>query len=276
MKRPHASTPDMCDSCSPPMACRKSSSSSGDPYQWQVEQTVRAVLQAWGDDHPSDWAICYQSRATPQKWLEPSTEQELERAARDRVAVVVVPIAFVSEHSETLVELDIEYRELADRLGIEGYFRVPAANDDATLYCRTGRTGAARARPWSRSLQPFRRPHLSCRLYRLPDDDAPGCLTPHAPRLVIFDCDGVLIDSEPVVNELVAAELTRLGWPMTAGGMLRALSRPQPRRHGAADRGAGWAAGWPPAGPRQWRHASSPGCNMMCPWLPVRGKRWRL
>ncbi|HEY6434604.1 MAG TPA: ferrochelatase [Acetobacteraceae bacterium] len=103
---------------------------SGDPYQWQVEQTVHAVLRAWGNDHPADWAICYQSRATPQKWLEPSTEQELERAARDGVAVVVVPIAFVSEHSETLVELDIEYRQFADRLGISGYFRVPAPNDD--------------------------------------------------------------------------------------------------------------------------------------------------
>ncbi len=106
---------------------------SGDPYQWQVEQTVRAVLHAWGDDHPSDWVICYQSRATPQKWLEPSTEQELERAAHDGVAVVVVPIAFVSEHSETLVELDVEYRQLADRLGIIGYFRVPASNDDAAF-----------------------------------------------------------------------------------------------------------------------------------------------
>jgi ferrochelatase len=103
---------------------------SGDPYQWQVEQTVRAVMHAWGDDRMPDWVICYQSRATPQKWLEPSTEQELERAARDGVAVVVVPIAFVSDHSETLVELDVEYRHLADRLGIPGYFRVPAANDD--------------------------------------------------------------------------------------------------------------------------------------------------
>ncbi len=63
-------------------------------------------------------AVCYQSRATPQQWLTPSTEAEIERAAHDGVAVLVVPIAFVSEHSETLVELDVEYRALADRLGV--------------------------------------------------------------------------------------------------------------------------------------------------------------
>jgi protoporphyrin/coproporphyrin ferrochelatase len=97
----------------------------GDPYQRQVEQSVAGVLAAWGEGE-IDWAICYQSRATPQRWLEPSTISEIERAARDRVALLVVPIAFVSEHSETLVELDIEYRHLAERLGVPGYFRVPA------------------------------------------------------------------------------------------------------------------------------------------------------
>ncbi len=100
---------------------------AGDPYQYQVEQTVAAVLEAWAGE-PPDWAICYQSRATPQEWIEPSTELEIERAAHDRTAILVVPIAFVSEHSETLVELDVEYRALADRLGIAGYFRAPAQN----------------------------------------------------------------------------------------------------------------------------------------------------
>ncbi|MDQ2802763.1 MAG: ferrochelatase [Pseudomonadota bacterium] len=108
---------------------------AGDPYQWQVECTVRAVLAAWSENEPGqapqDWSICYQSRATPQKWLEPSTDQEIERAAHDRTAVLVVPIAFVSEHSETLVELDVEYRQLAKRVGVPGYFRAPAQNDDS-------------------------------------------------------------------------------------------------------------------------------------------------
>ena len=75
--------------------------------------------------------ICYQSRATPQKWIDPSTEAEIERAAADKTAVLVVPIAFVSEHTETLVELDVEYRDLAVKLGVPGYFRVPTQNADA-------------------------------------------------------------------------------------------------------------------------------------------------
>jgi protoporphyrin/coproporphyrin ferrochelatase len=104
----------------------------GDPYQWQIEGTAAALAEALG--RPGlDWVVCYQSRATPQKWLEPSTEQEIERAARDGVAVLVIPIAFVSEHSETLVELDVEYRALADRLGMPGYFRVPAQNAAAAF-----------------------------------------------------------------------------------------------------------------------------------------------
>lgn len=102
----------------------------GDPYQFQVERTVATVvrqLNIEGLDH----AVCYQSRATPQKWIGPSTEDEIERAAHDMVAVLVAPIAFISEHSETLVELDVEYRELAEKAGVPGYYRVPAQNSDA-------------------------------------------------------------------------------------------------------------------------------------------------
>ena len=96
----------------------------GDPYQWQVEQTAAAVVSAMGGH--DDWAVCYQSRVGPLKWIGPSTEEELARAAKDGTGVIVVPIAFVSEHSETLVELDVEYRELADALGLTVYVRVPA------------------------------------------------------------------------------------------------------------------------------------------------------
>ncbi len=101
----------------------------GDPYQSQMEETVAAVVKQL--DIPGlDHAICYQSRATPQKWIGPSTEEELERAVHDETAVLISPIAFVSEHSETLVELDVEYRELAEKAGIKGYFRAPAQNSD--------------------------------------------------------------------------------------------------------------------------------------------------
>ena len=101
----------------------------GDPYQFQIEQTAAAVAAALGMAD-LDWQVCYQSRATPQKWLDPSTESAIEQAVHDRVAVLVVPIAFVSEHSETLVELDIEYGDLARKAGIPGYFRAPAQNAD--------------------------------------------------------------------------------------------------------------------------------------------------
>lgn len=97
----------------------------GDPYQAQVELTAAAVARATGIAG-LDWSICYQSRVGPQEWIGPSTEAELEWAGRDGVPVVIVPVAFVSEHSETLVELDIEYREKADHLGIPAYVRVPA------------------------------------------------------------------------------------------------------------------------------------------------------
>ena len=97
---------------------------AGDPYQMQVERSVEGVLRQLGIAD-IDWAICYQSRVGPLAWIGPSVEMEIDRAARDAVALVVDPIAFVSEHSETLVELDIEYRAMAESRGVPGYIRVP-------------------------------------------------------------------------------------------------------------------------------------------------------
>ena len=68
-----------------------------------------------------DLVVCYQSRVGPLEWIGPSLDDELKRAAEDDVAVIVLPIAFVSEHSETLVELDIEYRKISEELGIVAY-----------------------------------------------------------------------------------------------------------------------------------------------------------
>lgn len=110
----------------------------GDPYQWQIEQTVAQVVAATRQPE-LDWVICYQSRATPQRWIGPSTDAEVERAAHDKVAVLVVPIAFTSEHSETLVELDVEYRTLAEKHGVPGYFRVPTQNADAAFIAALAR-----------------------------------------------------------------------------------------------------------------------------------------
>jgi ferrochelatase len=97
---------------------------AGDPYQWQVEQTCAAILAALGGGW--DWQICYQSRVGPLRWLGPSTPEAIGTAAHDGVGALIVPVAFVSEHVETLVELDRDYAELAERLGVQPYLRVPA------------------------------------------------------------------------------------------------------------------------------------------------------
>lgn len=96
---------------------------AGDPYQAQVERTAKAIADLIGG---LDWAVCYQSRVGPLKWIGPSTDAEVRRAGRDGKAIVLYPLAFVSEHSETLVELDIDYRRLAGEYGVPAYVRVPA------------------------------------------------------------------------------------------------------------------------------------------------------
>lgn len=102
----------------------------GDPYQWQVEQTTQAVVKELGIA-AIDYINCYQSRVGPLKWIGPSTEEEIKRAASEGKPIVLVPIAFVSEHSETLVELDIEYKHLAEEHGCAHYFRVPTVSVQA-------------------------------------------------------------------------------------------------------------------------------------------------
>jgi ferrochelatase len=96
----------------------------GDPYQKQVEETVAALRPMLPENF--EHAICYQSRVGPVKWIGPATETEIERAGEDKIAVIVVPIAFVSEHIETLVELDEEYYEVAHEVGVPLYLRAPA------------------------------------------------------------------------------------------------------------------------------------------------------
>jgi ferrochelatase len=97
---------------------------AGDPYQRQVEATAAAVAARLGEGW--DWRVTYQSRVGPMKWIGPSTEDEIRAASQQGLALVVTPIAFVSEHIETLVELDHEYREVATKAGCPAYVRVPA------------------------------------------------------------------------------------------------------------------------------------------------------
>jgi ferrochelatase len=95
---------------------------AGDPYQAQVEMTVAAIVDRL-DIPDLDYAICYQSRVGPVEWLRPYTDDEIRRAGQDGVSVTIIPVAFVSEHSETLVELDIEYAKLAADAGVPQYVR---------------------------------------------------------------------------------------------------------------------------------------------------------
>lgn len=101
----------------------------GDPYQWQCEQTLKALVQKLNIPN-LDYAICYQSRVGPMKWIGPSTDQEILRAGATKTPLIVVPIAFVSEHSETLVEIDIEYRHLAIQNAVPYYAYVPTVSID--------------------------------------------------------------------------------------------------------------------------------------------------
>lgn len=110
---------------------------AGDPYQKQIEATAAAVAARL----PAglDWTVCYQSRVGPMKWIGPSTDDEIRRAGADGKGVIVTPIAFVSEHVETLVELDHEYAELAKEQGVAPYIRVPALGDAPEFITGLGR-----------------------------------------------------------------------------------------------------------------------------------------
>ena len=97
----------------------------GDPYQWQVEQSVNKIVENL-DDENLDWILSYQSRVGPLKWIGPSTDDIIIKNSKIGKHIILVPIAFVSEHSETLVELDIEYKKIAEDNGCKNYTRIPA------------------------------------------------------------------------------------------------------------------------------------------------------
>jgi ferrochelatase len=100
----------------------------GDPYVAQVSATVLAVVDRLGLSQES-WVTAFQSRVGPLEWIGPSTDYMIEEAAEAGKAIVVVPVAFVSEHSETLVELDIEYRHRAELRPAAAYERAPTVSE---------------------------------------------------------------------------------------------------------------------------------------------------
>jgi protoporphyrin/coproporphyrin ferrochelatase len=104
----------------------------GDPYPKHIEQTVQLVRQlgAWPNPH----VLCYQSKVGPQKWLQPSLTGTLEHLAKSGVRrMLVIPIAFLTEHIETLHEINIEARAHAEHLGVKDFYLMPALNDSPLL-----------------------------------------------------------------------------------------------------------------------------------------------
>jgi protoporphyrin/coproporphyrin ferrochelatase len=104
----------------------------GDPYQEEIENCAAAIIKTLNRGNP--YTLAYQSKVGPIEWLQPYTEDAIVELAKQGVAeLVVVPISFVSEHIETLEEIDIEYRELAEEAGIHTFNRVPALDIDPTF-----------------------------------------------------------------------------------------------------------------------------------------------
>jgi ferrochelatase len=98
---------------------------AGDPYQREIEDCVALIMQKL--NRSNSHTLAYQSRVGPVEWLQPYTDEEIERLAQRGIKqLVVVPISFVSEHIETLEEIDMEYREIAETAGMTTFARVPA------------------------------------------------------------------------------------------------------------------------------------------------------
>jgi ferrochelatase len=101
---------------------------NGDPYSYQIFETVKKVMEARNNSH--EYHLCYQSKVGPIKWLTPATDKMIEQlAARNKKHLMIIPISFVSDHVETLFELDIEYRHVAENNRIENYIVMEGLND---------------------------------------------------------------------------------------------------------------------------------------------------
>ncbi len=108
---------------------------NGDPYVFQIQSSAKAIIAKIMSDksflgEEIDFQVCYQSRVGPLKWTTPSLDDEISRAANDKKGLIIVPISFTGDHSETLVELDIEYKKIAQDNKVLFYHRVDALNNN--------------------------------------------------------------------------------------------------------------------------------------------------
>jgi ferrochelatase len=100
----------------------------GDPYSYHIKETIAGVMNLRSDNR--EHHMCFQSKVGPAKWLEPSTAAMVEElSAKGKKHLLIIPISFVSDHVETSFELDIEYRHVADKVGIENYIVMKGLND---------------------------------------------------------------------------------------------------------------------------------------------------
>ena len=116
---------------------------AGDPYKAQIRATAAAVAAELPE--LKDWQVSFQSRVGRLKWLEPSTETAIRRAGEDGKGVLISPIAFVSEHVETLVELDHEYADLAKDLGVAPFLRARTPGVGASFIAALAQAASASA-----------------------------------------------------------------------------------------------------------------------------------
>ena len=104
----------------------------GDPYSFQIKETISEVMKLRNNSH--EHHQCFQSKVGPAKWLEPATDKMIEElSAKGKKHLLIIPVSFVSDHVETSFELDIEYRHVADRVGIENYIVMTGLNDSQTF-----------------------------------------------------------------------------------------------------------------------------------------------
>jgi protoporphyrin/coproporphyrin ferrochelatase len=105
---------------------------NGDPYLDQTKTSVERIIDRLGRSNP--YQLSFQSKIGPVKWLEPFTNDVITKLGKDGIDdVLVIPISFVSEHIETLYELDILYKKVATEAGVANFRRVPALNSDPTF-----------------------------------------------------------------------------------------------------------------------------------------------
>jgi protoporphyrin/coproporphyrin ferrochelatase len=142
----------------------------GDPYPQEIGASVQAVVQALG--LPNPYLLCYQSAVGPVRWLGPSTETVIRQLGQQgQRSVVVVPVAFVSDHIETLHEIDLEYKELAEKSGIHRFERAPALNDAPIFLDALANIAADHLKNGEACSSQYR---LCC----------PGCNNPHCREII--------------------------------------------------------------------------------------------